>query len=413
MANNFAFIEKTLPGRVDEVYVKESVTQRLLNQSGMELDFSDAKKVKVFKTTATGTRTYKRGGHGNGANGEGESQSTLQEFEIKQERWFSLPFDKLDNFENGETVFGHQTQNYVKEHLIPETDTYRLAKLADMCSVTLGNKVVESTASITNTILAKFTAAFKWMAERKVPEKKQVIYVNPDVMEAIRTSTELVRYLSQSEYKGDVNFTIEKFMGREIVEVPSDMFFTNAIYLDDVGVVPTANSKKINYLICDASATIPVERLNWSKVYSSDETDLGYVGYKYDGLINHDIFVLDNKKVGFYCSVSDVGATGGASVLLADVIAATTQSKSIINKYVVTSPATILWDAIGLYTTNGTAPAIGTSFSDKSVAEYGNNGDITWKEFTPNSSHNILVATKSGKVVAVSKDFTNTLPVGA
>ena len=96
------------------------------------------------------------------------------------------------------------------------------------------------------------------------------------------------------------------------------------------------------------------------------------------------------------------------------MVADSAQGKTIAQR-ILTIPQGILWDKVDNYTTNGTAPAIGSSFTaDGDVAEVVANGqEVVFKAFTPDASHNILVATFNGKVVAVSKDFEDDLPVGA
>jgi len=403
MANDFAFIEKTLPRVVDKVFAKESVTDRLIGGSEIKLDFLDAKTVKITKLASTGLTEYARGGHGN-TNARGAAQSAHETFTLSQERYSEIPLDKLDTLDDGETVLGHLAQEFIRTKVVPEFDAYRLSKLAGYTNETFGNRVEIAASSLANAILGKFTDAFKWMAEMKVPEADQVIYVNPSVMAQIRTSTELVRYLSQSDYKSDVNFTIERFMGREIVEVPSDEFYTE-IAIGNNGYAPGSGAKVINFMVVDKKAPIVVKKLDFAKVYDSAEQGayLGYVGYLLTNLYYHDIFVPDNKVAGIYCCVSTTSAAGiGAGLKVAAVKDTTASSGKTVVKAVMTNPAGIMWDKLHLVTT-GTAPVVGAAISG---------GEITiGTAFTPNASHNHIAASLDGKVVAVSVDYTNTLPV--
>ena len=290
-----------------------------------------------------------------------------------------------------------------------EFDTYRFSKLASYTSATMGNRVVESGAISANTIISKFNEAFKWMAEQKVGESDQIIYVSPTVMELIRNTTELAKRLHQSDMDKNVKFAIEEYENRKIVVVPSDMFYTDA--KTGNGIYPQSSSKVINFMVVDKRAPIIVKKLDYAKVFNSVDQNgsyLGYVGYLLTNLYYHDIFVPENKRVAIYCNVSSVDATGVASGLLVDAVAGATSGKTVV-KSVLTQPAGMLYDALGLYTTNGTAPAIGNSFT----VTPGSNDVVLGAEFTPDASHNIIVAVLDGKVVATSKDFTSNLPVGA
>lgn len=405
MANNFAYIEKTMPKVIDKVFAKESLTEQLIGGNEIKLDFLDARTVKIFKLASTALMNYNRGGHGS-TNSQGSAQSTTETFTLSQERWSSIPLDKLDAIDDGETVLGALASEFLRTKVVPEFDAYRFSKLAGFTSVTIGNQVAEAISD--NTILAKLTNAFKWFSEQKVPEGNQVIYVNPDIMAQIRTSTELTRFLTQADYKGDVNFTIEKFMGRPIVEVPSDEFYTEIVINSAGGYYPGANAKKINFLVVDKSAPIIVKKLDWAKVYDSDSQNLGYAGYLFDNLYYHDIFVPDNKKVGIYCSVSTTSAAGYGAGLLVDAVAGSTTNYTILQG-AITQPAGILWDKIRVETS---APTIGDSVgSGTVVAQVNDYGAVAYTQFDAHSnSHTYLVAEFGGKVVAASKDWEDDLP---
>ena len=279
--------------------------------------------------------------------------------------------------------------------------------MASYCSATMGNLISESISA--NTIISKFNAAFKWMSEQKVPESDQIIYVNPAVMELIRNTTELAKRLHQSDMDKNVKFAIEEYENRPIVVVPSDMFYTLA--QTGNGIYPSSASYVINFMVVSKKAPIIVKKMDYAKVFNSVDQNgsyLGYVGYLLTNLYYHDLFVPENKRVALYTSVSTTKATTVSSTLLVDAVAGATSGKTKVNS-VLTQPAGMLYDGIGLYTTNGTAPALGSSFT----ITPGSNDVVFGAEFTPDASHNIFVAVQDGKVVATSKDFTNTGPVGA
>lgn len=399
--NSFAYIEKTLPGVVDKVFRLSSLTETLIGGSEIKLDFLDARTVKIFMLASTGLYDYARGGHGS-SNQRGAAKSTTEVFTLSQERYSEIPLDKLDTLDDGETVLGHLATEFLETKVVPEFDTYRFSKLAGYCSETMGNLKVETIGA--NSIIAKFNAAFKWMTNQKVPEQDQVIYVSANVMELIRNTTELAKRLHQSDMDKNVKFAIEMYENRPIIVVPEDMFYTNAQTGD--GIYPASDSAVINFMVVSKKAPIIVKKLDYAKVFNSVDQNgayLGYVGYLLTNLYYHDLFVPENKRVALYCSVSEVNAGSVSSALLVDASKGAS-GKSHINS-VLTQPAGMLYDKVGLYTTDGTAPALGSSFSVDAT--------VVGTDITPNASHNIFVAVLDGKVVAVSKDFTDTLPVDA
>lgn len=399
--NNFAYVEQTLPGVLDKVFAAESFTDALIGGSEIKLNFLDAKTVKIFKMASTGLTNYKRGGHGE-TNIRGAAGSSTETFFLTQERYSEIPLDKLDTIDDGETVLGHLATEFYRTQVVREFDTYRFSKMASYCSPTMGNLVNETIAA--NTIISKFNAAFKWFAEQKVPATDQIIYVNPTVMNLIRNTDELQKRLHQVDMYKNIKFKIEEYEGRMIVEVPSDEFYTLA-KTDDNGIHPQAASKVINFLIVSKKAPIIIKNLDYAKVFNSNDGNsyLGYVGYLLANLYYHDLFVPDNMRVGLYCSVSAENATNVSSALLVDAVAGS-QGKTIVNS-VLTQPAGMLYDKIYL-STAAAAPAIGSATSALTEITLG-------VEFTPNATHNYFVASLNGVAIAVSKDFTNTLPVGA
>lgn len=405
--NNFAYIEKTLPKVIDKVFAQKSLTDKLMGSSDIKLDFVDNKTVKIFKLASTGFTDYKRGGHGE-SNTRGSAGSTLETFTLTQERYSEIPLDKLDTIEDGETVLGNLATEFYRVHAVQEVDAYRFSKLATVyTNETFGNRVVGAIAD--NTIISTFNKAFKWMEENKVSAENQLLYVSTDVMEKIRSTNELYRKLSQAEYKnGDVTFTIQTYEGRPIVEVPSDEFYTYC--KTGKGFYPTANSKLINFLLVDKTCVIPVKRLDFAKVYNSmDENGsyLGFAGYLLTNLLNHDIFVTENKMAGVYAHISNTSATGVASGLLVNAVAGSATGQTVINS-VVTRPAGILFDKVYL-NTDATQKAVGDTITAGAKML-----EVTFGVgVTVGTANNQVIATLDGKAVAVSKDFTTTLPKGA
>lgn len=402
MANNaFVYIEKTLPKVVDKIFTVKSQTERLLGASDVKLSFLDAKTIKIFKVKFTGLTNYRRAGYGN-ENISGAAASEFETFTLSQERWVDIPIDKLDTIEDAETVLGHMISDYYKEMVVPEVDAYRFAKLCSYTNVTFGNRVDENIAA--NTIISKINAGISWFENNQVEEPNRVIYVSPAVMSQIRSTTELYRKLSQEEYRSDdISFTINKYEQSEIVVVPNARF-ASAIVTNDNGYAPADGAKLINFLMVDKRCCVPVIRVDKTKVYDSDSTYLRFAGYRFTSLLNHDIFVPDNKVVGIYASVSTTSATGVVGGLLVNASEGAAQGNTKINS-VFAQPNSIMWDALYLNTAAAQIKVGDTVVAGTNVTAVTIGADVT-----PNATHNQIVATLGGKAVAVSKDFTTTLP---
>lgn len=402
MANILANIEKTLPKVVDKVFAVDSLTERLIGNNEVKVDFVGARTVKVFKLNLSGLTPYVRGGHA-GANVRGAVRSELETFTLSQERYIEIPLDKLDTLDDAETVLGVASREIIRTKVVPEFDAYRFSKLASYTSTTYGNRVVEDINA--NEIIKKFNEAFKWMSDNKVSAKDQVLYVSPEIMLKIRSTEELYKRLTQSEYKGEVSFTIEKYEGREIVEVPSDEFFTDIAIGE--GYAPSSTSRAINFLLVDKKAPIIVKKLDFAKVFTSESGAYlgGFVGYIISNLYYHDLFVPENKIPAIYCSVSaTVKGSDVANRLLAELAPSTANGRTMFVR-ANTIPQGLLIDSYYLATT-ANAPALGSEVSGLTPITIGT-------DFAPNATHNYVVGAYAGKVVAVSKDYGAGIPKGS
>ncbi len=393
--NNIAYIEKTLPGIIDKVFARESLTEPLI-QGGFKLDFTGARTVKIFRLEVGNLKNYNRGGHG-ATNEASGVRSYLETFTLTQERSIIVDVDKMDELDDGDTIFGTLGVEIGRTKVIPEFDAYRFSKLAGATSTTFGNRVEEDIAD--NKVIASLNAALKWFDESKVPMGDRLCYVSPDVMNKIRSTDELYKKLSQSEYKGKVSFEIYNYNGMEIIVVPSDEFYTDIVIGD--GYAPSSTSKAINFLCVDKKCVAVVKKLDFTKVYSSDQVDLGFAGHRFMNVYYHDIFVPENKLVGVYCSVSATKTGAECGALVRASLSAGSTGKTKLD-YATTVPAGMLVEKWYL---SSSALAIGATASGTEIAIGG--------EFTQGTSHNYIVAAVDGKVVAISKDLGAALPKGA
>lgn len=421
MANNFELITKYSKEALDKVFIAESKTNLLVNGSKfIDVNFKEAGYVKVYSMLMDGLSDYYRVNNGLGSanNGYatqptndgykvGNAEGSWELFKLEYDRGKQFRVDDMDDEETAGLIIGNLLAEFLKTKVVPEVDAIRFSKIAGKCNATLGNLVTENISA--NAIIGKFNTAFEWLTEHEVPEEEQVIFVSPAVMSLIRNTTELTKFLTQADYRSEagIDFKIEKYGNRPIVEVPSSRFFTNVV-TNQNGYQAGTGSKVINFMVVSKKAIIPVVKLEKSKIYGPEVVQ-DFDGYKLNFRLYHDAIIPKNKIVGAYTSISSsVAGSSKSNVLDCVAKAGATSGKTVIEE-VFTTPAGIRYDALGLYTTNGTAPAINSSFTITA----GTNDVKLGVEFTPNASHNIIVAVADGKVVAVSKDYTSNLPVGA
>lgn len=412
MANSFVRIEKYMQNAIDTVFAVESKTRVLENGAKfMDVNFKEAGYVKVMSLLMDGLSDYYRVNGGstgtdyvhyqNGsADGyrKGNSQGTWEIFQLSYDRGKQFQVDNMDNEETAGLVIGNLLTEFLRTKVVPEIDAVRFSKMAAKCSATLGNLVAESISA--NTIISKFNTAYEWLSDHEVPAEEQVIFVSPAVMTLIRNTTELYKRLSQTEYKGDVSFTIDTYEGRPIIEVPTNRFFT-AVAVGDNGYYAASGSKVINFMVCSKRAIIPIVKLEKSKIWTPDQVQ-DFDGYKVNFRLYHDVIIPKNKIAGIYTSVSTTTATTKTNLLSVDIsmdqaVVSTTPGEYTVNEYF-TNPAGLLGDLVhsasAITVGANVAASIGTTIKKINVGESFTGLDLTTEYYAiVDAAGNVLAAT--------------------
>ena len=385
--NSIVGYEKFLPGIIDAIYEKESIFKGLFRNPDVKITFDGNRTAKIVSLSTTGLSNYRRGGYGE-QNKTGAVKTEVESFTLDMERYSSIPLDKLDNMDDAGTVLGHLAKEFARTKIVPETDAYTLSKIVSHTSATLGNR--KETTITEQNALAEIWAAFTYLAQRKVSEKDQVIIMNPETYAMFVNSDKLTKFITVSDFQGNVNYKVEKFQGRDLIVAPSDRMFTD-IVIDDNGYHAGANSKKVNFVVVDRRAPIFAEKLAWAKVYSSDQVKLDFVGWLSENLLYYGAFVPKNKAVGIYACVSTEQAIG--TPLLAD-IRKDAKGNTVLNA-VLTSQ---VYDK--LYLTSATKEIGSDIVAGGGVVEV-----KVGATFEPNGANNFIVAALDGKVIQITTDL--------
>ncbi len=331
--NTFALIERYITSAIDTVFAAESKTRILENgQRYIDVNFKEAGYVKIMSLLMDGLSDYYRA---NGPEGDagytnyhtseatrdgykvGNADGSWELFKLQYDRGRQFQIDSADNEETAGLVIGNLLTEFLRTKVVPEVDATRFSIMASKCSTTLGNLVSETIAA--NSIISKFNGVFEWLAEHEVPAEDQVIFVNPNIMTLIRNTDEIKKYLGQSDYRnGDVNFTIETYMGRPIIEVPSNRFYTD-VQTGANGYYASATSKVINFMVASKRCIVPIVKLNKSKIFGPDAVQ-DFDGYKVNFRIYHGVVVPKNKIAGIYTSLSATNATTKSNKLDLNIV---------------------------------------------------------------------------------------------
>ncbi len=367
--NSFELIEKYLPESIDKYFAHDS--KSVLLEKGtkfIDVSFKETGYVKIASMLMDGLSDYYQtqqnsvdllspatarpdsvGGPGNAAYAAyagnvssggrdgfaiGGVDVSWEIFRLQWVRGKQFRIDYISNEETAGIIIGNALEEFHRLKVIPEVDACRFSFIADQASVSLGNMVSEAPTAAN--IISKFNSVFEWMFEHGVPEEEQVIFVNPAIMTLIRNSTELTKFLTQGDYRSEagLDFTVEKYMGRPIVQVPSDRFFTNCLITQN-GYRAQASSYVINFMVVSTKATVPVRKLEYEKIYGPELSGLaGFHGYIINYLLYHGIFVPRNKVPGIYVSVSSsTAASTKVNLMSVQTVAGASQYHWVLKNY--------------------------------------------------------------------------------
>lgn len=403
MANSFVSFEKYLPGIIDAVYYKESIYTKRFRNPDVKLNWLDVKTVKIISLSTSGATNYNRFGHGQD-NSYGSVRSEAEIFTISQERYSALPIDKLDSLDDAETVLGHLQVQFSRTQVVPEEDAYITGKLVSFTNEVLGNRITETLTK--NNIIERLWAAKTYMTNAKVPEGSQVILLSAEQYANLTNAADFTKYITVGDFGGDVNYKVLKFQGIDLIVAPSDRFFSSVVLGE--GYAPATDAVKVNFIMVADTAINVVRKLDWAKVYSSDQVKLpgNHVGYSAETLRYFDVFCPKNKRLGVYVSLSQESAVGNAAGAVVAAVAGAAGKTKITEIY--TIPGGLAYDKAYLVTASASVPALGAA-----IAAGANILEITLgADIEPGAANNVVVLALNGKAVAKSKDYTTTLPEG-
>lgn len=455
MANSIASITRYFTKAIDEVFVKDSRTEILENGSKfIDLNFKEAGYVKIYSILMDGLSWYYR------ANSLGEAAGSTENpagrnsvdyaryapeygvsgardgfargsveggweiFKLRYYRAKQFVVDQMDDEETAGLIIGNLLTQFVRTKVVPEVDALRFQTLIEATNGGIGNLIHESLSYesliqgnglSSQSILAKFNRAFVWLNKHEVPDDDQVIFVSEDVWGLLLGDPLLTRFFDVSKQKSEsgIDWEVQTYMGRPIIHVPDSRFFTH-VELGNNGYLPAADSKKINYIICDRRAIVPVVKLDYTKIWTPDTQD-DFIGYKVNFALYHDSFIPKNKKVGVFASIGNDGAD--TNILAVNLARVSGDLTATLAGYA-TQPAGLLGS---VYYKDATSDpfTIGADTNVSTATKVANGGSVTLPTVNEHALY-FAVADNDGivlaKSAAVAKSyvksatFTVTLP---
>ena len=294
MANIIEHISKHLHNELDEMFVKESVTGilELLRPGGIQLDFVNAKTVRVPNIAMSALSNYSR----TTGYAAGDINLTWEAFTLTQDRGKQFTLDAMDNEESGGIAVIHAMKVFERTQVIPEVDAYRLSTLAAKAT---GTGIATPGTIEANKVIAKFADAEKYFEDNEVPIDRIVYFISTEVARLIKTTTELKALVGTTTVEnGDIKLKVNTFNDNIIIVVPPKRFKTAYTFGHNY-FTPTADAKDINILAVYDAASIPVKKHNPVRAFSPEVVQ-DKDAWKFNYRIYHDIFVPAKKIVGVW-----------------------------------------------------------------------------------------------------------------
>lgn len=268
MAINYA---EKYSEKIDERFKLGAFTSGAVNNS---YDFIGVKSIKIYSVPTANMGDYTLSGTSRYGTPT-ELENSVQEMVLSQDRAFTFTIDKR-NYNDTMMInaAGSALQRQIDEVIIPELDTYRLAK---MCAAE-GIQTEMGALTKTNAYEA-FLNAGAALTEKKVPFVGRMAFVTPTYYKLIKQDDAFIK-------KGDMaqNIAIKGVIGEldgvPLIQIPSS-------YL------PAG----VNFIVTNKDATIAPTKLAEYKIHDNPP---GINGWLVEGRIYYDAFILNNKAASIY-----------------------------------------------------------------------------------------------------------------
>lgn len=255
--------------QVDERFKLGALTSSLVNYAFKWLGVSTV-KVYSMPTAAMGDYTTE------GASRYGtpeELGNEVQEMTLAKDRAFTFTIDKKSEDDTmGTMEAGAALRRQIDEVVIPEIDTYRIAKL--VAGADAGN-IVKDTAVTKANAYEKFLAVQEILDNKKVPTGGRICICTPGYYNMLKLDEAFTK-------KGDmatqiaINGLVGEVDGVYFVKAPKSYFPEKVHFIITNPIVMPSPIKLAEYKIHDDAP--------------------GISGYLVEGRVRYDAFVLNKKK---------------------------------------------------------------------------------------------------------------------
>lgn len=322
---------------LDEIFRKASVTN-VFERNVKGFEFIGTRSIRIPSILMDGLHDYNRNASQNPANSyvgyeQGSVTVTFEEFQLSQDRGIQFRIDSMDNEETAGFTLGNLLDQFIRTQVAPEVDAWIISKII---KAALPEYVVSkdyTQAENINTVLTDIDNALAKLGDEEAPEGTLVMLCSYEFFNTLKHSTEVIRYLSQGDFKSDAGITFEvtKYNGMPIIPVPKGRLMSAIDTATAVGgFVPADGAKNVNWLIASTESVLPVKKHEIKNVFGPNVVQ-DFDGYKVNYRLYHDCFTPRNKRPAIYVSLATSNAGGNRVVSFVSTAAGTLQNQTIIS----------------------------------------------------------------------------------
>lgn len=291
--------------RLDEQFIRESTTA-WMEGNAVGIVYSGGRYVKVPKRTLDGLGNYDRA---NGYPAAGAIEVAYETFELTQDRAKKFNIDRMDMDETAFVVNAAAAmQQFQKEWVIPEIDSYRYSKIFQLANQKLKTKAYTPSASTIYSTLMEEIADIQDVIGSGVP---LVVCISGKAAKELAKSTEITKYTIVSDQNfsnGNINTKVKMLDNMvPLIEVPSARMQSLFDFDSVAGYSKNALGMQLNWIILVKAAPLAITKLDEMKIINP-EANQSYSGWTLFYRRFHDLWLLDNAFDGILASYSAIDA---------------------------------------------------------------------------------------------------------
>lgn len=279
MANAIT-LRKTYSTLLDEAYKLVSLTAVLDGPNDLAQEGANANEILIPKMSMSGLADYdKQAGY---ALGDVTLDYETKKCDYDRGRMFAV--DAMDNIESAGIAFGRLSGEFLRTQVVPELDTWRLAKYAGYAS---GNNVATGAIADGKAGIAAIRAGKTAIKNAEAKTETCYLFISTTLKGMIDDLDTTASKKAMEDWAG-------------VIEVPASRFFDKVtLTKTGAGGFVTTGGKAIDFLIVDKNAAIQYQKHTVSKIITPEQNqtaDAWKFGYRTVGIAE----AQDNKKVAIY-----------------------------------------------------------------------------------------------------------------